>query len=676
MRKAGLTRPRKLHRGHFAFMRAVVQGLDTGDSWQRYLQDEGEHRDVRIVRKTIARIRDEFAAAARRHNRHGVARLVQIDVASSVKVPASLSLEAFVAERGMQDFSEAEQLEAYRAEYVGRIQPQARRARLISKQLDALRWLEELVAEPPTANDAVASWLNPDLTKRLESAGIHTLRVLVERINGLGKNWARSIPAIGTGKAERIVEWVRTHQDSIGIPIGAHVLTQRSKLSVETLAQIVPPTTAIVPLDKFLVPVELDGSAGLYRAPQHLCLLTAKNDFEAILAWLRSKRGLSPEQKAALKRKRGIDSAVMQGPLDWLQYLSHTQRAYLKEAERFLLWAIVERKKPLSSMTVDDCEAYCTFLAAPSPVDRWCGPRARERWSPLWRPFEGPLSPRAQQQAITVLKNLYGFLVDQVYVVGNPWAEIAAPKARRGGDPNRSFTQEQWQFVEMRLAALPTTSAARRMRFALRLLYATGLRLSEVVSCKTDDLHFESYSYANGFGNEESMDRWVLNVIGKGSRHRAVPVPMDVLGELSEYLVSRGLDPDSASPNNRGAYLLGKVTDIASRAPWASTARMPVDPKEGISAGTLAKELKRFFADCAVAITLDDSKAGAHFAAASTHWMRHTFGAHAVAAGMPLDDVQQNLGHASLNTTTIYMTSEEKRRVREINDIGRRRNKA
>jgi site-specific recombinase XerD len=660
VRKTGLTLPRKLHRGHFAFMRAVVQGLDTSDSWRRYLQDEGEHRDARIVRKTIARIRDEFAAAARRHNRHGIARLVQIDVASSIEVPASLSLEAFVAERGMQDFSEAEQLEAYRAEYGIRVQPQARRARLISKQLDALRWLEELVAEPPAAGDAVASWLNPDLAKRLEGAGIYTLRKLVERINGLGKNWARSIPAIGSGKAERIVEWVRAHQDSIGIPIGAHVLTQRSELSVEALAQIVPRATAIVPLDKLLVPAELDGSAGLYRAPRHLCLLAAKNDLEAILVWLRSKRGLSSEQKAELKRKRGIDLAVPEGPLDWLQYLSHTQRTYLKEVERFLLWAILEHKKPLSSMTVEDCEVYRAFLSAPSPVERWCGPRARERWSPLWRPFEGPLSPRAQQQTITVLKNLYGFLVDHAYVVKNPWTAIGVPKARRGADPNRSFTHTQWQFVERRLATLPVTCAARRMRFALHLLYATGLRLSEVVSRKVGDLHFGSHSYVNDIGNEEVIDGWVLNVVAEGGKHRTVPVPMEVIGELSEYLVSRGLDRDPASSKNRGAYLLGKVTDIASRAPWASTAKAPIDPKEGIAASTLAKELKRFFVDCAAAITLDNSKDGAHFAAASTHWMRHTFGSHAVAAEIPLEVVQQNLGHASRNTTAIYRASDNR----------------
>ena len=64
--RASAARRRKLHVGHFAFMRAVVQGIDTRASWDRYLKLEGEGTDQRLVRSTIAWIRDEFAAAAQR----------------------------------------------------------------------------------------------------------------------------------------------------------------------------------------------------------------------------------------------------------------------------------------------------------------------------------------------------------------------------------------------------------------------------------------------------------------------------------------------------------------------------------------------------------------------------------------------------------------------------------
>ena len=51
---------------------------------------------------------------------------------------------------------------------------------------------------------------------------------------------------------------------------------------------------------------------------------------------------------------------------------------------------------------------------------------------------------------------------------------------------------------------------------------------------------------------------------------------------------------------------------------------------------------------------------------ASTHWLRHTHGTHAVAAGIPVDVVQNNLGHSSIATTGIYVHTEKKRRHAEM----------
>ncbi|RZI40340.1 int, tyrosine-based site-specific recombinase [Herbaspirillum sp. HC18] len=654
---------RKLHRGHFAFMRAVVQGLDTKASWNRYLRVEGEHDDLRNVRKTIAWIRDAFAAASRRHDRHGIARLVKIDVSTIIDPPSAMpSLDDFVAERGLADFSEAEQLAAFEEAFGSATHRQSRRARLLAKQLDALRWLEDLVAEPPQAGDALAAWLHPDLATRLEAAGVFTVRALVERINGLGKRWFSGIRAIGEAKAERTMDWLRVHKASIGLAIGAHVQVKRSKLYTHELARVVPRATAIVPLEKFIVPAELDGSTGLYRAPQRLCLMRATNDYEAILTWLQSRHGVSPAQKAALKRQRGIDPTAPEGPLEWLNYLSHTQRAYRKEVERFLLWAIVQHGKPLSSMTLEDCDAYRRFLADPAPADRWCGPRAREKWSPLWRPFEGPLSPRAQRQAVTILKSLYEFLIGKNYLIGNPWAGVMVPKASTRIDSGRSFTQAQWQFIEQQRDQLPDTSAHDRLRFALHFVYATGLRLAEAVSATVDHLNWVSYPTPDDDGLP--VEGWELTVLGKGGKERIVPVPLDVIGELSHYLVARGLDPDPEHDTNRGAYLLGKAVDVAERAPWSPAKTLAVDLKAGIAASTLYAQLKAFFTDCADVLALTDTKSASRLAAASTHWLRHTHGSHAIAAGMPLDVLQENFGHASLDTTTIYTTSEQRRRMR------------
>ena len=659
-------RPRKLHVGHFAFMRSVVQGLDVHQSWERYFRVEGDADSVRSVKATIQWIKDEFAAAARRQARPGTARLVQLDASRIPELGEQLPrLEKFAAERGLEDFSEAEQLAAYEKEYGSANRRAQRRAQLVARQLEALRWLESVVAEPPRAGDSVSAWLNPTLAGHLEATEIFTLAQLLERINGLGQRWTSSVPVLGAAKGKRIEAWLREHEASLGIAIGGHVAVARTKLFSHELQAVVQPSGDIRPLEKFLVPEALDGSAGAYRRPQAQCLLKARTDYEAILSWLRSKQGLTPEQKAArIARRRQRDSG-MPHRLDWLETLSNTQRAYRKEAERFLLWAIVQKGKPLSSMTQEDCVEYRDFLADPQPRSRWCGSRSRERWSPLWRPFEGELSAAAQRQAITILGNLYGFLVDQNYLMGNPWSSVAVARAPSKVNAGRSFTTKQWAFIEEELGELAESSANHRLRVALHLLYATGMRLSEVVNAKVEDLRW--VEYPSDAQDDEPLEGYVLRVIGKGQREREVPVPTGVVEAISGYLASRGLPGGVDAPANAKAHLLGHSSDIAERAPGLTRGRVATGACAGIAPTTLYDQVKAFFAACAKELRgQGDEKGAARLTKASTHWLRHTHASHAIANGMPIEIAQQNLGHASLATTTVYVKSEEKRRMKAV----------
>ena len=672
----GAARKRKLHVGHFAFMRAVVQGIDPRESWDRYLRVEGEATDQRIVRATTAWIREEFAAAAKREDRYGTARLVRIDATRiadpSLELP---SLEAFAEANGLEDERQADQIAAYEAAYGRATQRLRRRARLIARQLEALRWLQGMVAQSPKAGDAVAAWLNPKLTGHLEAADIFTLAQLTERINGIGRRWHASIQGLGAGKAQRIVDWLQdvAQADDVGmaLQLGPHVALARSQLYAHELNAVVQPATDIRPLEKFIVPAELDGTRGLYRRPQAQCLLKASNDYQAILAWLRSKHGLTPDQKAHLKaRRRQRDTGVERG-MDWLQALSNTQRAYRKEAELFLLWAITHKGKALSSMSNEDCIEYRDFLADPQPRSRWCGDRGRERWSPLWRPFEGPLSASAQRHGLTILKNLYGFLVDQNYLMGNPWSAVGVPRtAGPKVNAGRSFSLAQWGFIEGQLKMLPATSANQRLNFGLHLLYATGLRLSEVVAATVDDM--EWVEYPADASDDQPLQGWTLRVIGKGQKEREVPLPVDVVSELARYLESRGLDPDPEDIGNQGAFLLGKASDAAARAPGLNTGQL-LDPRQGIAGTTFYDQIKAFFGRCADVLRgQGDGKGAERFERASTHWMRHSHASHAIAGGMPIEIAQQNLGHASLATTTVYVTTEKRRRMEAVETFWRR----
>ena len=162
------------------------------------------------------------------------------------------------------------------------------------------------------------------------------------------------------------------------------------------------------------------------------------------------------------------------------------------------------------------------------------------------------------------------------------------------------------------------------------------------------------------------MQGWLLRVIGKGQREREVPLPADVVGELARYLTSRGLDADPQDIGNQGAFLLGKASDSAERAPGLGIGQA-FDPRQGIAATTFYDQTKRFFDDCAGVLRgQGDAKGAECFGQASTHWVRHAHASHAIAGGMPIEIAQQNLGHASLASTAGYVTTETRKRMQAV----------
>lgn len=327
-RRRAVTR-RPLHRGHFGFLRAIIQGLHARPMWERYLADEGEiEADAELlavptdgdydggdagarafaahpkVRRVTAWLRSELAAAALRADRPSIARRIKLDPKDFRKIGAPgaalPSLEEFAAEAGLDGFSEAEQLAAYQRKFGDTLKRESRRARLMKRQLEAIDWLEEQYVQPVTAGDACRAWLTAPIADRLEAAGIVTLGDLFDRIDGLGSGWTRGVRAIGTGKARMIESFLQAHADTLGRSIGGHVDVPRRQRYQHELAGVTARSTALVPLEKLSVPAALDGREGLFRLPQSRCLISAHNDYEAVLSWLRAKNGLPPD--GAVKR--------------------------------------------------------------------------------------------------------------------------------------------------------------------------------------------------------------------------------------------------------------------------------------------------------------------------------------------------------------------------------------
>jgi site-specific recombinase XerD len=268
---------------------------------------------------------------------------------------------------------------------------------------------------------------------------------------------------------------------------------------------------------------------------------------------------------------------------------------------------------------------------------------------------------------VSILKNLYGFLVDQNYLMGNPWTAVPVPRpVRQGLDASRSLTAEQWRFARQQADQAGEHSTAIRLRLALDLLYATGLRTAEVVNARVGDLQAVSY-----FDDEthEHVSGWMLSVVGKGRRLREVPVPEGVVAQIRAYMAHRGLDSALSSPSVQSAYVLGGATDSATRAPGLRLADER-DLGSGISESTLYRQLKEHFESCARALaTVGDHAAAERLAKASTHWLRHTHASHALASGVRIQETQQNLGHASLATTTAYVTTERAQRLKSMEQL-------
>jgi integrase/recombinase XerD len=369
----------------------------------------------------------------------------------------------------------------------------------------------------------------------------------------------------------------------------------------------------LVPLESLVPPPTLTGENGRNRAPG-LRQIDANDDRSAVLAWL----------------ARYADSPA-------------TLSSYRKESERLLMWCILQRGRALSDLAHEDLLAYQRFLADPQPAERWVmRPGLKpSRSSPQWRPFAGPLSPSSQRQAMSILNGLFNWLVEAGYLTGNPLAlRRRAKVAARPRQLGRFLPQEHWKAVRATIQAMdrgtPREAAhADRARWLFSLLYVGGVRVSEVCSLTMGSF----YAILDAAGRQ----RWWIEVTGKGSKTRLVPATDELMAELMRYRVSNDLKPLPSHGDDMPAVLplVGPPTFMVRTAVYE-----------------VVKAVMRLAADQVRKLGPEHEATAAHIERASPHWMRHTAGTHS-SDRMDLKAVRDNLGHANLATTSIYVHSED-----------------
>lgn len=657
---------------HMAFLRAYLEGLDLSMIANRYLETTIEEKvDLDTARSTLKWIRRQLMGAARRGKGIPNARLILLDPHKlAFKPVANLpSLDQFREDRDPYEmYSEVELLEMFEQEFGGsglKIDRKAQRnERLRKKQIDALFYFEKLLVLTPKPTDSVHAWLHPTLAQRLENHGLTNLEQLIYEINAKGYRWWKDIPRFGEKAALQVVKWLRTTslQESLGMEIGPQAWVKSRSLTVADKKLVRRASFGIVPLEYLLLDTKLSGIDGENR----LAINSTRNwdDMEAIQKYLKAK-GVNPS----------------------------TFRAMRKEVERFLIWCTNEREKALSAVNIDDVTLYRDFLMALSddgtsekpwqfsiPRRAWFAPRGTSRLSENWRPFEGPLKERNIDYAIMSVKALFNWLVNAGYFRYNPWQSIGKVKKERIlPDASRSFSKFQWQFLLSFLESMDKNDQYYRLRFLLKFLFGTGLRASELVKATIGDI--QRIHDVDGTHNL----KFVLVVVGKGNVERKVPLPSILLKELDIYLKARGLP---------GRYELPAETLLIARLPQnrhqkEGTTELVVfsgDTSKPLTTNALYDTLKAFFNSAAEAIelkiqTMRESDEinfelleslqymAKHFQSASTHWLRHTCGSHAVSMGVNIRSLQTNLGHKSIETTSIYTDQEDGKRVDEMTDF-------
>lgn len=382
---------------------------------------------------------------------------------------------------------------------------------------------------------------------------------------------------------------------------------------------------------------------------------------------------------------RNSSMSMLSADDDWaavLEYLNefkfqvNTLENYLKEVERFLLFLIHEKQKPISAVNRADWLSYIEFIK--EPPAHWCAANQKKflkdgiSINPCWRPFDirkvhEPLATKllqvndnptlksglgksSQNLSKRIIESMFAFLVVSDYLNASP--AMSSKSRNKTAQVKKSFTDRtiSLELVDYTVDALfnaqkrASNSAEAfkfmRARYIIQLLLGTGLRLSEA-ACHT-------------YGNIKiKNDKWYLDIVGKGDKERSIELFDDVVSVMQEFRLAMGCnstplfnDPMMLIPSNkpnksvtqrRIIQIVRESFDMACREKIKEAEKEKSETKKGM--------------------LLRDAS---YLEKASAHWLRH---AHATEflkqSGQNLKATMQRLGHADVNVTMLYIHESE-----------------
>ncbi len=247
-------------------------------------------------------------------------------------------------------------------------------------------------------------------------------------------------------------------------------------------------------------------------------------------------------------------------------------------------------------------------------IPLWTSFSRQEMLSYLLNLKERNYAATTQARKVAAAKSFFGFMLAEGKIKANPTENISSPKVGKPLPDAISISQVR-QLIDQ--PARASTPEAKRDRAMLELLYASGMRVSELVSLNLDDVN--------------TGDNYV-RCFGKGNKERLVPIYPQAAQVVEEYVIQ--VRPRFVRSDAEQALFLNQRGDRLTR--------------QG-----LWQILKAYAKEAGLNKQV------------TPHTLRHSFATHMLSGGADLRSVQELLGHANISTTQIYthLTSEHIRRT-------------
>lgn len=240
------------------------------------------------------------------------------------------------------------------------------------------------------------------------------------------------------------------------------------------------------------------------------------------------------------------------------------------------------------------------------------------------------LKPASVARKISCLKNFYKFLREENVVKFNPASTIEAPK-REHKLPK--FLTEQEMFKMLNEIATDKSEFGIKLSCMLELLYASGLRVSELVNLPLSAICYENNSLRN-----------YLVIKGKGGKERIAPLNKAAIRKILEYISHR---KEFGYENSK--WLFVGMVRTSKKSGEVNEKKANSNRKQAAikDAPITRQRFHQMLKELAVRVGIDPAKVHPHV-------VRHSFATHLLNSGVDLRVLQELLGHSDIATTEIY----------------------